>query len=83
MMLPEGAVKVNRLDGDDPFCQNEQSELGGGDTFTCEGWLTDTDVSDTSLAGLLFAEGNNTEHVTAAPCEAGGVQISIWLTFTD
>ncbi len=44
--------------------------------------MVETVVSDTSRGWDVFERGYSTLHVAAAPCEAGGVQISIWITRT-
>lgn len=82
MIDPGGAVKVNRAAFAAVVFQNEAKEFKGGPQVTWAGTEVDTVVSLTSRGWDVLARGNNTLHVAAAPCEAGGVQISMALTFT-
>jgi len=82
MIDPGGAVNVTSVDPAFPFCQKPDKDNGAGLDCTCAGVDTDTDVSVISREGLLLLDGHKIEQVTAAPWDAGGVQISILLSLT-
>jgi len=82
MMLPTGAVNVNKVVVDDT-CQNDAKDMGGGEQSTTAGFATLTVESENSMFGELLNPTQSTLQVAALPCEPGGVHTATRLTFTE
>jgi hypothetical protein len=84
IILPTGAVTVNRVSVELASRQNEAKDNLGGTEFIVAGVATLFVVSLTStLFDWTLEEFHSTEHVEFPPWAAGGAQIAIRFTLTD